>query len=66
VNRDTLFSRGITMANVVLILLGIWLCYLAFSFVRVVAFWILFHVFGIAASLAAIAVVFFWWKAKRK
>lgn len=39
------------------ILLGIWLCWLAFTFVRHLAWWLMWHVGEIAAIMAAVGVV---------
>jgi hypothetical protein len=51
--------------SVLLVILGIWLCYLAFETVRWAAWTLLSHMGGIAALLAC-GVVFWFWRGLRK
>ncbi len=59
--RDRLFGHSISLATLLLVLLGIWLCWLAFSVVRAAAFWLLFHFTDIAAIAATAFVLFVYW-----
>lgn len=64
-SRDSTFGRGISLLTLLLVLLGVWFCYLAFSLVRVIVFWLLFHMIGIAATATVVAVLFVAWNIKK-
>jgi len=57
--HDKLFGGSINLFTVTLVLLGVWFMYMAFAVVRVLAFFLLFHMLQIALLfvLVVIAVV---------
>lgn len=52
-----MFGKPVTIGSMALILLGIWFCYLAFTFVRHLAWWLMWHVGEVAALLASVGIV---------
>lgn len=55
--QSRVFGRFADISTVLLILLGAWLCYLAFSFVREITVWALFHIIQMAFGLVMAAVL---------
>ncbi len=54
---DRIFSRGIKLGIALLILLGAWFCFLAFTLVRAIVWWMLYHIFGIAFFLVVVLIL---------
>ncbi len=55
--KNKLFGGFISGTSILLVLMGMALMYFAFSFVRAVAFWMLFHFAEIAFILALLMLI---------